>query len=276
MPDQAESLRRLVLQAAAQTDTRRAGSLVLVFDTPATRASTRLSTQLALAWQRRQQTGALVEIRRHAPSSVGRSPWLPRTTLREVLCRDRTLREAWQTGPCGLAIVHGDLADEPLPNEHALVTQLQQAAIHQRVVVDVQAIADLHSLLPAADHCVFVSAAETDALLGMYRAIKATVQRVAQARCWLALKQGFEPSLVAELQSRIVTTCDRCLNLALDPLGHVPWEQTSGNHAASDAKSSSDVSAQAVSDRQAFEQMCARIEAADQANPRRHLMCDVG
>jgi MinD-like ATPase involved in chromosome partitioning or flagellar assembly len=267
MSDQAEALRKMVLQTAAPGQPLRRGSMMLVFGAEAAMGASVLSVQLAVGWRRLNQASALVEMRRHRPPQRMLSASHSRATLRDVVQEDRTLREAWSTGPCGLPIVAGDLEDQPLHGHHPLIQQLRQAAEQQHLLLDVEAIDDLRILLPVADHCLFVTTAEPEMLTATYRAIKRAVAALQGARCWLVMSQVIDPLGALELQARIVTTCDRCLNLALTPLGYVPWDPALSNDNEMAAPVWGSLGPSAY--RQAVDPILARIDAATRSAVRR-------
>lgn len=223
MPDQADSLRRLVLEVNAAPDAERQGLLLLVFGVDTAVAARWLGLQLALTWLRRHDSAALVEIASQLPAWF-KSSSAPIATLADVMRQQRTLREAWRTGPCGLRVIGGELADANLSATRTLREQLRIAAQQQRVVVNAETLDDLRAFLPAADHCLFVTSAETERLTATYQAIKSVAGDLGGARCWLAITQVTDQTTAEELQDRIITACDRCLNLALTPLGTLPTD----------------------------------------------------
>jgi MinD-like ATPase involved in chromosome partitioning or flagellar assembly len=223
MPDQADSLRRQVLEVNAAPEAERQGLLLLVFGVDPAVAARGLGLQLALAWLRRHDSAALVEIARQLPGWFNSTP-APIATLADVVRQQRTLREAWRTGPCGLRVIGGELADPNLTATRPLRDQLRIATQQQRVVVNAETLDDLRAFLPAADHCLFVTSAETDRLTATYQAIKSVAGDLGRARCWLAITQATDQATAEELQDRIITVCDRCLNLALSPLGTLPTD----------------------------------------------------
>jgi MinD-like ATPase involved in chromosome partitioning or flagellar assembly len=143
-----------------------------------------------------------------------------------------------------------------------LVDQLRSAAAQQRLLVDVQDLTDLLALLPVADHCVFVTTAETDMLMATYGAIKHSATRLRGAGCWVAVSQVIDVASATEMQQRLVATCDRCLNLALTPLACLPWDPTLAGGANPDGLTS--VGLGAAPYRQAVQQAAARIDQTDQ------------
>jgi flagellar biosynthesis protein FlhG len=219
MSDQAESLRRLVFQMTPEGDVPRRGMLLLVLGVDPAGAAHRLGLHLALAWQRRHDAASLVHIGCQPPSWFKTRGSPTRATLREVIDQQRTLREAWLTGPCGLPLIAGDLGENPSLSSRLLMDQLRAAARKQRVIVNTERLDDLRVLLPAADHCLFVTTAEPERLTATYQAVKAVSADLGGARCWLAMTQANDQAAALELQNRIITACDRCLNLALSPLG---------------------------------------------------------
>jgi hypothetical protein len=269
MADQAESLRRWVLQTAPPRRSQRQGELILIHGTEAATGTHTFSLQLALSWRRLQPAVALVDLRRDAAADPRARAACAPVTLREVMQQQRTLREAWRIGPCGLRMISGGLGDEPLGAAHPLILQLQHAAAHQRLLVHVPTRDDLRALLPAADHCVFLARAETEALAACYGAIKAVAGNVHSARCWVTLRQVTDAAAAEELQTRIVTACDRCLNLALGALGTLPPDGRGATDDEGDLAMAAALDASPTC--QMLVQMCTQIQAACQSRPRRSV-----
>jgi MinD-like ATPase involved in chromosome partitioning or flagellar assembly len=241
--------------------------MTLVFGAEAAMGASLLSVQLAVGWWRLHEPSALVELRRHRPPQRTLCTPHSRATLSDVVRGERTLREAWSTGPCGLPIVAGDLEDYPLAADHPLTDQLRLAAEQQHLLVDVQAIDDLLALLPSSDHCLFVTTAEPEMLTATYRAVKRAVTCLQRARCWLVMSQVIDPGAALVLQGRIVLTCDRCLNLALTSLGCVPWDPALASESELAAPAWGSLAPSAY--RNAVDQIVARLRAASgSARPR--------
>jgi hypothetical protein len=221
MTDQAEALRRLVLETAPASAEQQ-GTLLLVHGGYRSAAAGRLGLQLALAFHRRTGAAALVEIARELATCYPSTSANVRPTLRDVTGRRRTLREAWQMGPCGLPTVAGELSDRSAAALRSLTDQLKVAARRQRVVVHVEQFHDLSGLLTVSDHCVFVATAEAERLSSVYQTIKSAAALLGGARCWSVFTQASDPRVARELQQRLASTCDRCLNLAIHPLAVLP------------------------------------------------------
>jgi hypothetical protein len=270
MTDQAEALRRLVLETTAAADAEQCGggALLLVHGTDRAAAARQLGLHLALTMRRRHRSAALVDISPE-PSAWYLASAAPRAKLCDVIERRRTLREAWQIGPCGLPVVSGALNDWSSCSTRVLTDQLQIAARRQRVIVTTEDLAELRAFLPAANHCLFVTPADADRLTSTYQTIKSVATELGAARGWLVLTQASDQVTARDLQQRIVTACDRCLNFALSPLGALPPDPALTPVPSQD----SSLATAAVSDllRRELEQMLERLDTDHRSPPRQRF-----
>jgi len=229
MRDQAETLRRMVRQRSPGTEPpSRQGGLLLVYGcAPGIGAST-ISWNLALRWKRLGQPAAWIDGNRQRPAVAQLGSLVPRASLVEILSESRMVREAWETGPYGVPILAGSCNGMPrhvaLSQHPAILDQLRLAARQQLLLVDVGDLAELQTLVPVADHCIFVSTADAECLTAAYAAIKQVTGPLRQARCWLAVNRTVDVAQANGAQERLKLTCDRHLNLALDTLGQLPFD----------------------------------------------------
>lgn len=107
--DQAESLRRLVLQAGqAESKQSRAdtnGKLVVVVGAQAQVGVTTLVTHLGASWWRRGRGVTVIDSNWRAPALKRYVVGKAKATLRDVVAGEKTIREAKVTGPAGLPCV---------------------------------------------------------------------------------------------------------------------------------------------------------------------------
>lgn len=239
MVDQAEALRRLVLQRTSQDEIReRRGGLLVVVSAQSGAGSTTIARQMALKLYRHAWNVGLVEVTQggHLTGAWERSPGEP--TWQDVAMGKRTLREAWRPGPCGLPTVcsrdHGQaLAIENNrqiePSGHSMekdwgAEQLQLAARSQWIVVDAGQGPTAGPFLTIADECCLVVDADPEKTNAQYAEIKRLASHLRGARCWLLINRIHDGAAASTLQQRLVATAGRFLNLALLPLGDLPDE----------------------------------------------------
>ncbi len=104
------------------------------------------------------------------------------------------------------------------------VDQIAQSARHQRICVDVGSRDNLLALLPVASHCLFVASAKPAEVIDIYRQIKQAATHIRHASCWVLFNQVADPAEAAAAMERLALTADRCLNLALQFAGSLPWD----------------------------------------------------
>ncbi len=246
MVDQAEALRRLVLQRASHdVACERRGGLLVVVSARGGVGGTTVARQMALQLYRHAWNVGLVEVTHdgHSHTAWGRSPGEP--MWQDVAMGRRTLREAWRPGPCGLPTVCSRPADtngavsgeserigKPELEEQAAhakdwgAEQLQLAARGQWIVVDAGQRDSAAPFLKIADECCLVVDADPARTMEQYAEIKRLASHLRGARCWLLVNRTYDGEDGNAVRQRLIATAGRFLNLALLPLGELP-EQSS-------------------------------------------------
>ncbi|MCA9167311.1 MAG: hypothetical protein KDB23_06565 [Planctomycetales bacterium] len=274
--DQAESLRRWVIEMAPAHDaTVKQGAVVLVAAATPGVGATTVARQLALTWARRQQLTAWIDASRRsdvdADKAIGDATSdcrSERGKLADVLEQRRTLREAWTTGPCGVAVLGARARGEAeagtrcerFDADHPFVEQLAQAARQYRILIQLTDLREIMAVLPVVDHCVFVSQEQDDSLKEIYRLIKQTSHQLRGGQCWSVLNQVTDPALARQSHRRLMATCDRHLNLAVHAAGTLPWDASLGRHGTDAAAWTLGLESSGF--RFAFERFTAQLESA--------------
>jgi flagellar biosynthesis protein FlhG len=230
MIDQANDLRRLVMQAAGQPHNTpsRPVKTALVVGGKGGVGTTTVAVNLAVAAAQQGTRTVLVDADPDGPDVQTLCRLRQRHTISDVLQGRRTLGEALQPGPGGVMILLGawaaaDLADAPAMSQQRLIDQFTGLATRADLVV-LDGGNGLHPftrrLWQTCEELVLVSSTDTNAVLDTYAAIKVALDPARRPRVHLLVNLCTGENEAAEVHDRIRRSCQRFLGFDLP---HYRW-----------------------------------------------------
>lgn len=234
MLDQANELRRLVLQAALGRSARAepAPRMVVVAGGTTRVGTTTTAVNLAVAFAEQACRTVLVDANLEGAAVATQCGLTVRYTLDDVLHGRRTIHEVLQRGPAGIQIVPGaseSLGDVRLGDlaVHRLVSQFRTLGRHADItVVDAGlATAPLARQLTAnGDDLVLVSSPDPTSVTQTYAAIKSQSDTLSRTP-WLVVSRAATDAEAEDAHRRLAMSCRRFLGVPLEWLGWVPEDE---------------------------------------------------
>lgn len=235
MIDQANHLRRLVMQSADQPASASAElpKTVLVAGGKGGAGTTTVAVNLAVSLARRGIRTILVDADPDGADVQNICRLRQRYTIADVLGGRRTLGEALQTGPAGVMILPGawavtDLADASERSRERLLAQIAGSGSRADVVV-IDGGNGLHAITRrfwrACEEVVLVSTAESSAVLDTYAVLKAALGPEPRARVHLLVNRCDGKDQSAEVHGRIGRSTQRFLGFKLSSCHWMPEDE---------------------------------------------------
>ncbi len=232
MIDQANDLRKLVMQAAEQPQDSptRPVRTALVAGGKGGVGTTTVAVNLAVAAAQQGTATVLVDADPDGPDVQSLCRLRQRHTISDVLRGRRTLGEALQPGPGGVMILPGawaaaDLADAPVMSQQKLIDQFAGLATRADLVV-LDGGNGLHPftrrLWQTCSELVLVTSPDTNAVLDTYAALKVAMDPARRPRIHLLVNLCASQDEATQIHDRIRRSCQRFLGFDLPDCQWLP------------------------------------------------------
>ncbi|MEX0936774.1 MAG: P-loop NTPase [Pirellulales bacterium] len=228
--DQADRLRRLVMDSAQGDPTAGELPLVMIAGAKGGVGVTTVAVNLSLALADRGLSIALVDANLHQPDIATLCGIQEKGTLQDALSGRRTIQEVLHRGPSGVQIVPGTWAPDDRHQTGQFDPQRLRGALRRLGTQADAIVVDAGSTPgPLAAACwrdarlaVVVTVPDTVSVMDAYATIKLHAAEVPSAGVHVLVNRGEGPVADDEVYQRIRRACERFLRLEVGDLPPVP------------------------------------------------------
>jgi flagellar biosynthesis protein FlhG len=232
MGDQAERLRQTVYETTLQIPDRARRQLVALMGGQAGAGTSTLAINVAVSIARRGTPVIMADLNPRNPTLADDCRLHPKYSLTDVLNRRKHIGELMQVGPCGVKILTCG-SGVPASDDAAvkvvarLLDSLAPLAQSHHVVVDAGYAGApwISSVCQHATQLAVVTTETPESVMQSYAIIKHMCAIGTSSRLSVLVNQSSGSSVAQEVQSRLVLSCHRFLNLHLERCGWVPFDE---------------------------------------------------
>jgi flagellar biosynthesis protein FlhG len=232
MGDQAEKLRQQVMGCSTGEANRSSRHLIVMLGAQPGIGTTTLAVNMAIAVARRGSPVVLADLNVTHPRLGDSCRLHPQRSLVDLLRGRRQVREILRVGPCGIKVLPCDAdfagTDEAAANVVArLLDALEPLTTTHLVIIDAGSagVPWIGILGQRATQLVAVTIESPESVMQCYSMIKHISGLGTSARMSLLVNQTSVNAAGLNVQSRLVLSCDRFLNLHLETCGSVPYDE---------------------------------------------------